>query len=139
MIRAYHKSDLNQVISVWHNAIKDSNPSLSDELLDSQKEDIREKYLPVSDVWVYEKGGIIVGFVALKENIVGALFVEPSEQDQGIGTMLLRHVKAVNGSVSFEILKENIRVLDFYRKCGFTPTKEGLCALSGYPTVTMTL
>ena len=54
---------------------------------------IRTEVVPQHDVWVAEVGGRVVGFAALRENLLGHLYVHPVEQSRSFGTALLDVVK----------------------------------------------
>ena len=49
--------------------------------------------LPEHEVWVAEEDGTVVGFAALKEDVLGHLFVHPDAQGNGVGTELLDKTK----------------------------------------------
>jgi len=54
---------------------------------------VRDLLLPSHDVWVAEEDGDIVGFAAVKDAVLGHLFVHPDVQGRGIGTVLLGKAK----------------------------------------------
>lgn len=134
MIRMYRQEDLNAVVDIWYEAVKQTYHFLPENLLASQKNDVINIYLPRAETWVAEENDQIIGFISVYENVVRALFVRPEHQNGGVGTRLIERVRAIKGIVSLEVFKENVRALKFYEKCGFVPTKEGLCSQTGLPT-----
>ncbi|WP_340562239.1 GNAT family N-acetyltransferase [Streptomyces sp. GSL17-111] len=96
-------------------------------------------------VWVAEgaedpaagDGGAVVGFVALADDEVTWLYVDPSRYGEGAGTALLRHAVAHGGPrVETTVLAGNERALALYLREGFviTETKEGrLVGNEAYP------
>ena len=56
---------------------------------------VREWMLPAYEVWVVEGEAGIVGFAAVKDDLLGFIYVHPNAQRGGIGTALLDHVKAL--------------------------------------------
>src|SRR5258708_40256767 len=50
---------------------------------------VRDLLLPSHDVWVAEEDGEVVGFAAVKDDVLGHLFVHAAVQERGIGTALL--------------------------------------------------
>ncbi len=137
MIRKYEDSDLISVINIWHQTAEAAYSFMSGDMINSIREDIKTKYMPNSQSWVALRDGKVVGFIALLENTVGGLFVSPQYQGQGIGKSLVEHVKSANGSISLDVLKQSTKALNFYKKCGFTPTKDGVCPVTGGQTVTV--
>ena len=139
MIRVYKDSDIDDVLNIWYEVARSSYRFLPVETIDLIKKDIRYKYIERADTWVAIYDGCIVGFISVIENIVGGLFVLPSYQNMGIGKKLITHVKELRGSISLDVLKENSKVLKFYEKCGFVPTREGICPITNLETVTVKL
>ncbi|WP_165985972.1 GNAT family N-acetyltransferase [Streptomyces sp. YIM 98790] len=81
-------------------------------------------------VWVAEDPAV-AGFVALDEDEVTWLYVDPARYGRGIGTALLRHALAHGGPrVETTVLAGNQRALDLYLREGFTlvETKTGRLA-----------
>jgi len=56
---------------------------------------VREWMLPAYEVWVADGEAGIVGFAAVKEDLLGFIYVHPRAQRGGIGKTLLDHVKAL--------------------------------------------
>lgn len=61
-----------------------------------------------------------VGIVSLQNSLIENLYVLPTEQRKGYGTMLLQYaLQQCNGVPSLWILSNNERAYAFYRKYGF--------------------
>lgn len=45
------------------------------------------------EVWVWEQGGVLLGFMALGDAMLNYLYVEPEATGRGIGSALLDHAK----------------------------------------------
>ncbi|MDB1086575.1 GNAT family N-acetyltransferase [Streptomyces sp. ACA25] len=77
-------------------------------------------------VWVAEetageRPGDVVGFVALDEDEVSWLYVDPARYGEGAGTALLRHAVSRGGPcVEATVLAGNERAIGFYLRAGFT-------------------
>jgi GNAT superfamily N-acetyltransferase len=54
---------------------------------------VRELLLPTHEVWVAEEDGRIVGMAALKDDVLGHLYVHPAAQKRGVGTALMERTK----------------------------------------------
>jgi putative acetyltransferase len=131
LIRPYQCQDEETVIEVWYAASLIAHDFVPASFWDTQKQDIRNKYLPVAQTWVYEQDGQIVGFMSLLENYIGALFVHPDYQGQGIGTQLIGHAKAMHRVLLLDVFKQNTRSRHFYEKCGFEVTAENIHEATG--------
>lgn len=123
-LRPYTDDDAPACLEVWRRASRSGHPFLSDVDLDSDAALVRDVYLPSARVTVAERDGAIVGFAALYDGMVGALFVDPPHQGLGIGTRLLGALG--QGKLSLEVYAENRRARGFYASRGFLET---LCHL----------
>ncbi len=79
----------------------------------------------------------MIGFIALIENEVGAIFLSPDHYGKGIGRELMDFAVREKGSVTLEVFKENSIGRKFYDRYGFRPIKEALHKTSGHMTVKM--
>lgn len=136
-IRSYRHSDLDDLVNIWHEAARISYSSLSEEMCETIKTYIIDNYLNKADIWVMEANGNVIAFIGLIKNNVGGLFVLPEYQNQGIAKALIAYVKNIVGTISLDVLKESTKVLKFYEKCGFIPTREGVCPITGLEIVTV--
>jgi len=91
------------------------------------------------DLWVAEVDGAVAGFVALDDDEVTWLYVDPARYRQGIGRALLRHAVAAAGPrVEVTVLDGNPAALALYRSEGFTITETRSGPLVGNETFTAT-
>lgn len=119
MIRRYAQGDLEALLDTWYAASQVAHPFLDDEFFQTERENIPNIYLPMADTFVYEKDGVVVGFIALIGNEVGAIFVHPLHHNQGIGRALMDHARNLRGILEVEVFKANRIGRDFYRRYGF--------------------
>jgi GNAT superfamily N-acetyltransferase len=76
---------------------------------------VRELLLPMHEVWVAEEEGAIVGLAALKDDVLGHLYVHPAAQRRGIGTALLERTKRERpGGFTLWTHQPNERARRFY-------------------------
>jgi GNAT superfamily N-acetyltransferase len=54
---------------------------------------VQERLLPEHETWVVEDDRRVVAFAAIKDDVLGHLFVHPDAQQRGIGTALLEHTQ----------------------------------------------
>lgn len=85
---------------------------------------MRERYIPNSETWVYEKEGVIMGFISMMGNEVGGLFVKPKFHSKGVGTALVNFIVESQKELEVEVFEKNSRGRAFYHKYGFTLMEE---------------
>lgn len=119
MIRPYSPADLDDVQDVWYAASLIAHPFLSEEFLATERQEIADQWLPIADTIVYEQGGAVVGFLALIETEVGAIFVRPEHQGVGIGRTLMDHARASRPFLELDVFEANPIGRRFYAAYGF--------------------
>ena len=139
MLRAYTAADQDTVIKIWLDASLQAHSFVDEKFWKSKEEEMRTVYLPQSEVWVYDSDltGEVLGFVALKENYIAALFVTPEEQGNGVGYQLMEKVKMKHPVVELKVYKENKPSVKFYERQGFEVVGEGVEAETGHAELTM--
>ncbi|ATC59398.1 N-acetyltransferase [Vibrio anguillarum] len=137
MIRKYNSNDLDSVLEIWLEASVKSHDFVPADFWGSQVENMRNIYIPASEVFVYEIESKIVGFYALYESTLAAIFVFPEFQGKGIGKQLLSHAKAQRAILSLSVYKENKASYQFYLSQGFAVVSEQLDEHTGHPEYTM--
>lgn len=120
MIRSYQPDDEEQVLEVWFAAASLAHPFLTPEFMAEERETIRSVYMPITQTWVYEQAGRVVGFISLLENEVGAIFVAPTFQGRGVGRTLMDWARAQHPVLELEVFAANHLGRAFYDRYGFT-------------------
>ena len=123
-IRKYTDSDLEELLYSWENASKLAHPFLTNDLLESTRKNIPVVLLPKADTWVYEREGVVIGFISLVGNEVAALFVQPAFHGTGAGRALVDKSLELHGDLEVEVFEVNSIGLQFYLKYGFVPFLE---------------
>ena len=123
-IRKYRDSDLDDVLSSWESASELAHPFLSEEFMEQERNNIPNLYLPNAETWVSEYKGKVVGFIALRGNEVGGLFVQPGFHGTGAGRALMDKAQALHGDLEVEVLEANHIGRKFYSCYGFKPVGE---------------
>lgn len=137
MIRKYNGNDMDSVLEIWLSASVQAHDFISPEFWESQVENMRNIYIPASETYVYEVESKVVGFYALYENSLAAIFVSPELQGKGIGKQLLSHAKTQRAELSLAVYKENQASYQFYLSQGFKVLCEQLDEHTGHPEYTM--
>lgn len=137
MIRKYNKNDLDSVLEIWLNASIKAHDFILAEFWESQVESMRNIYIPASEVYVYEIDSKVIGFFALYESRLAAIFVAPELQGKSIGKQLLNHAKNQRTILTLSVYKENQASYQFYLSQGFNVVSEQLDEHTGHPEYTM--
>lgn len=137
MIRKYQDSDVDAVVSVWRVASDLAHPFLTKEFQDDAAVKVRNVYLQFAETWVKEVDDEVIGFIALIENEVGALFISPMHHGKGMGRELMDFAVRQKGSVTVEVFKENPIGRKFYDRYGFRIIEEVLHEPSGHMAIKM--
>ena len=131
VIREYSPDDLAGVLSAWESATVVAHPFLTEEFLDQERRNIPELYLPNAETWVAEEDGQVIGFIALIDNEVGAIFVNTEFHHTGAGRALMDKAQELRGSLEVEVFKENAIGRRFYFNYGFVLLEESIHEATG--------
>ncbi len=132
MIRPYKDKDLGELLEAWYSASSLGHPFLDEAFFQRERNRIREVYLPNAETWVFEQDGVVVGFIAVMGNEVGALFVDSNYQGRGIGRALMDHARSIRDFLELLVFKDNKVGRDFYEKYGFHQVGEELHEETGF-------
>lgn len=139
MIRPYKKSDEDEVADVWYQASLIAHSFLSEEFLISERQMLSERWLPMSETIVYEADGRVVGFLSLVGNEVGAIFVDPNHQRQGVGRALMDAAHEARPFLELEVFEANSGGRQFYEAYGFRLVGRHTNEASGHPALRLRL
>ncbi len=114
-----------------------AHPFLTQEFQDSEAENVRNVYPQFARIWVKVVDGDVIGFIALIENEVGAIFLAPEHHGKGIGREMMDFAVERKGAVTLEVFKQNAIGRKFYDKYGFRTTREAVHEPSGQIAVKM--
>lgn len=138
MIRKYTEDDTDAVALTWRAASEIAHPFLEKDFLDAEEGNLRNVYLVFAETWVTEIEGKVVGFIALIENEIGGLFLDPKYHGQGLGKAMVDIAVAEKGPLKVEVFKDNEIGRRFYDAYGFKGIEEFIHEASGQATLRMT-
>lgn len=125
-IRQYRESDLEAVLDAWEVATRLAHKFMTDEFIAQERKNVAEIYLPNTDTLVVAIDDEVKGFIALMDNEVGAIFLQPNCHGKGIGKVLMDKAQGLHGNLEVEVFKENSIGRKFYAKYGFEYLEEKL-------------
>lgn len=131
LIRRYKKVDLEEMVRIWYEASVIGHSFIPASYWASQKNAMKEKYLPLAENFVFQEEGQIAGFISLVGERVCALFVAPEMQGIGIGKTLLEYVKTQKEKLSLKVYRENESAFRFYKNCEFMAAGEEVDEYTG--------
>ena len=139
MIRRYDDKDLNEVLDAWYSASQVAHPFLGEEFFEQERRNIATLHLPKAETWVFERDGVVVGFLSLLGNEVGGLFVDAKSHGQGIGRALMDHARSMRDVLELDVFKENRVGRKFYERYGFVQVGENTHEETGFPQLRLRL
>ena len=115
--------ELHRVEGVWWESLEASEPALRPEQKPAREDAaafFRTVVAEQCDLWVAERGGEILGVLAMNEDEVDRLYIATRAQRQGIGSALLDHAKALSPEgLRLVALQRNTPARRFYEQHGF--------------------
>lgn len=129
IIREYQPQDFDAVTILWRVAREKSVPGFQREKGHFFYEDqdyFQNLILARNEVWVVEKAGRPVAFMAMENDFIDQLYVHPDHWRQGIGKALLNSaLERFPNHVWLYTLQVNVDARAFYEKHGFVAENYG--------------
>lgn len=137
MIRRLQKKDVTRVAELWLNTNLKAHDFIPAQYWRSNYDLVKEM-LSQAEVYVYEDGQKIQGFIGLDGDYIEGIFVSDEMQSQGIGKALVDFIKAQKTKLRLNVYQKNVRATHFYQKEGFEIQCEGLDEATGEKDYAMT-
>lgn len=112
--------DLPAIVDIWLDASILAHDFISAEFWNGQVANMRDLYLPSANIYLAIVNQQVLGFYAVNNGKLEALFVTPERQGQGIGTALLNHAKQMFGALTLSVYQKNVKSYEFYQERGFS-------------------
>lgn len=130
MIRELQKTDINKVANIWLDTNLKAHYFIPAQYWKSNFESVKA-LLPQAEVYVYENGKNIQGFIGLNGEYIEGIFVSGEAQSQGIGKLLLNFVKDRRTKLCLNVYQKNPQAIHFYQREGFQIQCESLDGATG--------
>ena len=117
MIRLFEFQDLDKIMDIWLEGNLEAHSFIDAEYWKKNFDSVKS-VLPNAEVYVYEEGGKILGFIGMDAGYIAGLFVESAHRGQGIGHQLIGAVK-MKKRLSLHVFEKNTGAMDFYMAEGF--------------------
>ncbi len=118
-IRKLETEDIKAVVDLWYQTSIVAHDFISADYWEKNKEAMAFEYLPNSETYLAIEGETIVGFIAMMDSFLAAIFVDNKIQGKGIGKALLNFVKGTRKTIQLNVYKKNTKTVDFYKGQGF--------------------
>jgi putative acetyltransferase len=123
-IRAYKGTDIDTLIGIWYRGSIKAHDFIDSSYWKSQREEMKEKYLPMSETYVKTQQSRVMGFISMVDDYLAALFIDVSYQSNGYGKELLNFIKNQRDAIQLKVYKKNTTAVRFYFKNGFVLKEE---------------
>jgi ribosomal protein S18 acetylase RimI-like enzyme len=130
LIRLYRDEDFEPITRLWFDAQKAAMPKLMSRMgyeFDDACEFFRKAVVAENQIWVYERDGVPLGFLAIQGEFIDRLYVDPAYHRQGIGQELLMKARQLLPNHMWLYTHvANKMARAFYEKNGFVAEKFGV-------------
>lgn len=130
MIRALQERDVDSAAVIWLDGNLTAHDFISARYWTDNFEPVKEQ-LPLAEVYVYEDGRGVAGFVGLSGEHIEGIFVSGAARSHGIGRQLLDYVKGMKPRLTLNVYRKNESAVRFYRREGFDIRAGGLDEATG--------
>ena len=137
IIPAKDNSEIKACADIWLQASLAAHDFVAPDFWHENYEAMKEQYLPASDLYLAKEKDIVMGFAAVHQGALEALFVRPACWGKGVGSRLLQHLQGLHAELALAVYSKNTRAVNFYLRHGFTMSKEQVCPHTGEPELLM--
>jgi putative acetyltransferase len=123
-IRVSKKMEIDKMIDIWYEGSLVAHDFIDKDYWKSQRNEMREKYFPMSENYVICNEKEVVGFISMVDNYLAALFIDIKHQDKGYGKELLNFIKEQRKNIQLKVYKKNDKAVNFYLRSGFVKKEE---------------
>jgi putative acetyltransferase len=136
MIKKLEPEQLDGVMDIWLRANLSAHHFIDAAYWRGHFDMVKEM-LPEAEVYVFEQGGAVCGFIGLAGDSVEGIFVDAPHRSKGVGKALLDYVKQTRGALSLRVFEKNARAAQFYMREGFAAVREQIDENTGEEELVM--
>lgn len=118
-IRRNKETEVNKIVEIWYEASLIAHDFIDKDFWNSQRKEMEQKYIPMSETYVICNGNNVVGFLSMVDNDLAALFIDVGHQGKGYGKALLSFIKRQRENIQLKVYKKNAHAVHFYLENGF--------------------
>lgn|SRR5690554_1361962 len=130
-IRKATEKDIDELVEIWYKSSVIAHDFIPEDYWQKNKEEMKTKYLPDSEIYLSSVKNMLIGFIALVDDYLAAIFVLPELQGKGIGSLLLEQAKNHRNKLCLNVYKRNINSVEFYKSKGFSIVSESIDEATG--------
>lgn len=123
-IRENKKAEIDTLVDIWYQSSLKAHDFIDKDYWKSQREEMKEKYLPMSETYVISNNTEIVGFISMLDDYMAALFIDANHQGEGHGKELLNYIKERRKKIQLKVYKKNNKSVKFYLRNDFVIKEE---------------
>ena len=126
LIRKSAPTDIEKLVELWYESTVKAHDFIPPDYWEKNKSAMANEYLPNAETFVAEEGDEILGFVAMVDDYLAAIFVRTAIQAKGVGSELIDYVKNRRDKIRLNVYKKNMSGINFYKKHNFKMLSENL-------------
>lgn len=114
IIRESKLHEVDRLIEIWYLGSTIAHDFIDADYWKSQKQDMKDKYLPMATTHMITDEKEIYGFISMVDDYLAALFIDNKYQGQGYGKRLLDYIKGQRNSIQLKVYTKNENAVRFY-------------------------
>lgn len=111
--------DIKALIDIWYRVSIEAEVRISKNYWKTYNDALLKYYLPNAEIYIAMYKDEIIGFVALIDHVMAALFVAPEHQGRGVGSRLISYIKFIRDHLTIYVYNKNAARMKFYKYHGF--------------------
>ena len=129
IVRRFEDDDLEPVLALWHESRRRAHwdiPVHRTYTIDDDRGFMTGTMIPRNELWVAEREGRPVGFMAVMPGWVNQLYVAVEAQRSGVGSALIEYAKSLMDDIRLHTFQSNAPARAFYARHGFEEVAFGV-------------
>lgn len=136
-IRPLKRNEIKQAVRIWLEASIKAHHFIDPGFWESMVSEMESTWLPVAENLGILKNDRLIGFCSLTNNRLAAIFINPVEQGNGYGKLLLNDVKKRRTRLDLTVYEKNRTSIEFYKKNGFQAVDKQKDIMTGEDEIVM--